>query len=449
MDDKKLLSITTTCIMLVLFAVSASAMEMSIPSLSGEPGSAVTVLVNVDEAKGIAGGNITLNYDDTILTAKEVRGTELTESLTVIPNTGLKGEVRIAMAGTTGINGGSGAILEIDFDVKPEVPAGAKSDITIAEANMFDESGNKISVTIVDGSFTVKESTPHEYPRWDVNEDGVVDISDLVLVGKHFGEDYRQIAAMAKMTDTRPKTHRNAILKIKANGKVDTRRILRIDVEAGEVFDLYGYRFDLIFDADVLKVIGITPGAMLVGDGIQTYWTVDAMDNKSGKILGVTQIRKTAPYGVYGSGLLASIVFEVKDVQKNTLLKITGVEMADSDAHRIASTSSELHLNWEPLLIPQNALLLQNYPNPFNPETWIPYHLAQDAEATISIYDVMGRIVRTIELRHKPAGIYVSRARAAYWDGRGSDGEAVVSGVYFYSIRAGEFAATHRLVILK
>jgi len=63
--------------------------------------------------------------------------------------------------------------------------------------------------------------------------------------------------------------------------------------------------------------------------------------------------------------------------------------------------------------IRQNALL-QNFPNPFNPETWIPFHLAQDADAIIQIYDPHGQIVRTLKLRRLKAGYYDNRQRAAY-----------------------------------
>ena len=279
MVDKIVLTITIG-LMLVLSAVSVGAVEMSITSLSGEPGSEVTISLNIDEARGITGGDVTLNYDDTILTAKKVRQTELTQSLLVASNVELKGKVIVAMAGSTGIGEGSGTIFEVDFEVNPDAPAGAQSDITIANAAMFDDSGEEIPVTVVNGSFTVKETPPPEYPRWDVNEDGVVGISDLVLVGKHFGEDYRQIAAMAKMTDTRPQGDRHIEVKIKTNGKVDSRRILQIDVEADKVFDLYGYQFDLAFDAEVLKVIGVTPGTMLTDDGRHTYWSVDMMDKE-------------------------------------------------------------------------------------------------------------------------------------------------------------------------
>ena len=93
--------------------------------------------------------------------------------------------------------------------------------------------------------------------------------------------------------------------------------------------------------------------------------------------------------------------------------------------------------------------LLPNYPNPFNPETWIPYQLAKASDVSMKIYDVGGRLVRKIPLGFKPVGYYLTRERAAYWDGRNETGESVSSGVYFLQFIAGDFAATQRVVIVK
>ena len=100
-------------------------------------------------------------------------------------------------------------------------------------------------------------------------------------------------------------------------------------------------------------------------------------------------------------------------------------------------------------LIPEATALLANYPNPFNPETWIPYQLAESGEVTLKIYDMNGKIVRRLEVGYKAAGMYRSRSRAAYWDGRNGLGEQLASGVYFYTLTAGEFSATRRMLILK
>ena len=100
-------------------------------------------------------------------------------------------------------------------------------------------------------------------------------------------------------------------------------------------------------------------------------------------------------------------------------------------------------------LIPDETALLANYPNPFNPETWIPYQLAAPAEVALTIYDMNGRLVRRLAVGHRAAGIYQSRSRAAYWDGQNVVGESVASGLYFYTLTAGEFTATRRMLILK
>ena len=106
-------------------------------------------------------------------------------------------------------------------------------------------------------------------------------------------------------------------------------------------------------------------------------------------------------------------------------------------------------------LIPKETALLHNYPNPFNPETWIPYQLAESAEVALTIYDANGKMVRYLALGHQAAGMYQSRSRAAYWDGRNQLGESVASGLYFYTLtvrsetRVGEFSATRRMLILK
>ena len=101
------------------------------------------------------------------------------------------------------------------------------------------------------------------------------------------------------------------------------------------------------------------------------------------------------------------------------------------------------------VLTPQETALLPNYPNPFNPETWIPYQLAKPAEVTVHIYAVNGVLLRTLALGHLPAGHYHGKNRAAYWDGRNAVGEPVASGVYFYTLTAGDFAATRKMLILK
>jgi N-acetylneuraminic acid mutarotase len=100
-------------------------------------------------------------------------------------------------------------------------------------------------------------------------------------------------------------------------------------------------------------------------------------------------------------------------------------------------------------LRPVKTALFQNYPNPFNPDTWIPYQIAQDAQVKIEIFNITGKLVRRIELGDQAAGWYVTKDKAAYWDGCNETGEVVASGIYFYKLRAGNYSAVRKLLIVK
>lgn len=100
-------------------------------------------------------------------------------------------------------------------------------------------------------------------------------------------------------------------------------------------------------------------------------------------------------------------------------------------------------------LTPKETALLANYPNPFNPETWIPYQLSESVTVDITIYSADGQLVQRFSFGDQPAGRYESRSRAAYWDGRNETGELVASGLYFYTLTAGRFSETRKMLIRK
>lgn len=131
------------------------------------------------------------------------------------------------------------------------------------------------------------------------------------------------------------------------------------------------------------------------------------------------------------------------DINNDGDIDLTDVQlvMNNRDTQLAAPTRAES--------TPNQTLLLTNYPNPFNPETWIPYKLSKPAEVTVTIHTADGYLIRTLTLGHQPAGIYQSKTRAAYWDGKNTHGELVASGVYFYTLEAGEFAATRKMLIRK
>jgi hypothetical protein len=115
-----------------------------------------------------------------------------------------------------------------------------------------------------------------------------------------------------------------------------------------------------------------------------------------------------------------------------------GQELIQSIQENYLSNYSE-----EPSLMPMN-ISLNSYPNPFNPVTTLQYALPEDALVNIAIYDMMGRHVKTLINRSQTAG-YMS----VQWNATNDNNEPVPAGVYLYTIQAGEFRKTKKMVLLK
>ena len=245
----------------------------------------------------------------------------------------------------------------------------------------------------------------------DVTGNGSVTISDLLEVARNYG---KTVGAGG------------------VNRKADVNEDGEVDVD------------------DVLAVIQAVDAAMAADEDVSVeeepadsvdlpVEADDTWDDADGDVAGAPAIGP----GSIGTGMSLLRVADVREWLRDA-------KAANAEPTGIAALERLLAaLTLVAAPPPSETVLLANYPNPFNPETWIPYQLSDPAEVTVSIYSVDGKLVRTLELGQVPAGIYQSRSRAAYWDGRNAQGESVASGVYFYTLRAGDFSATRKMVIRK
>jgi flagellar hook assembly protein FlgD len=88
--------------------------------------------------------------------------------------------------------------------------------------------------------------------------------------------------------------------------------------------------------------------------------------------------------------------------------------------------------------------LLQNYPNPFNPGTTISYDIPEKTTVKLQIYDLLGRLVRTLVHAQQEAGSY-----AIPWDGLSEDRSSVGSGVYFYRLETDKHVAVRKMLLIR
>ena len=190
------------------------------------------------------------------------------------------------------------------------------------------------------------------------------------------------------------------------------------------------------------KANPINPRADVNDDGIVNALDLVTVAKSLGKSTPATEVRKP-------NTLSAAPAADVANLSPETIQGWIDIAQVEDDGSAIFDLGIA---NLERLLaatVPSQTKLLLNYPNPFNPETWIPYQLATSTDVTVSIYSVNGTLVRTLALGHQAAGVYQSKSQAAYWDGRNEIGEQVASGVYFYTLTAGGFSATGKMLVRK
>ena len=139
----------------------------------------------------------------------------------------------------------------------------------------------------------------------------------------------------------------------------------------------------------------------------------------------------------------------ISDSRSNRIQKFRPFDLAVDSTDKLTTPWGDVKNTNDDLPGVRSLSLGQNYPNPSNPETWIPFYLSEPEHVKIRIYSLRGDLVRTLDLGEKLPGAYLSKDKAAYWDGTNEEGEEVASGTYFYTIRAGEFVDSRKMIVLR
>ena len=333
-------------------------------------GDTFTLDLYAEDVTDLAGWQFDIAFDPLLLEAIEVRKGYLLEAEggTTTFQTGIidNQSGKITGFGEAVLDGnsvsGTGMLLSVIFSAK----AGGETQLRLNNFQLIDSSGKVIPAGPLKVALVLKGKL-----IWDVNEDGKVNILDLVLVAQNMGKP----------------TSVNSRADVNGDGNVNILDLVLVAQHFGA------------------STFGTTPTIITIAD-----------------------IKGLDPATVQGW------IEQARAEDDGSLAFKRGI----ANLERLLA-----------LLIPRKTKLLPNYPNPFNPETWIPYQLSEPAKVTLTIYTVNGTLIRTLALGQMPAGIYQSRSRAAYWDGKNDVGEPVASGLYFFTLTAGEFSATRKMLILK
>ena len=389
-----------------------TALPVDAPSI----GDKLIINIDITEGKDITGYQAKVIFDSTALRYVEgANGGYLPDDSFFVPSVVDGDEVILGATSVNDSSSGDGILATLTF----EFIAIKESTITLSHLRIVDDVGEPLPY------FIKNHIVPVGVPRLreDVNFDGVVDILDLTLVATSFGQ-----GAEKCVSDVYGDVNKNGVVDIE---DLILMFALHLDEEETYIENTIENAFE--FDPDSCNRV-IKDPADVNEDGI-----IDIVDLVlvAGALGNVAAAPSVYPQAV--------TMLSASDVQQ-WLEQAQQLNLTDATSQRGILFLRQLLTI---LLAPKKTALLSNYPNPFNPETWIPYHLAKPADVKLHIYKVNGTLVRTLALGHKAAGMYQNRSCAAYWDGKNEQGESVASGVYFYTLKAGDFTATRKMLIKK
>ena len=389
--------------------------------VSPAKGKKLTLNVNIKGGESINGYVITVEYDPTALDylkLKEDNGNpafngkylpdayplpeiepESNESVN-------KQTVTLAAVSPFSESSGDGVLTKLTF----EVVQSKESNLKLVDVKLSNSGGSLLIPNFDNNPVTVLDH--------NANVDGKdgVNAMDLVKVGQCFGKE----------------------------GKEITGDCVGADVNGDDVVNI----LDLVA---VAQAIGrsedspIVPDPDVNGDGVVNILDLVLVANASKSTASAPSIYNMEQFNVSAKDVRTWIT-QAKALDSD----ISETIKADPAYQRGVAVLENLLATLTHIEVaPQKTALLLNYPNPFNPETWIPYQLAEATDVTVTIHAMNGSLIRTLALGHQAAGVYRNKSRAAYWDGKNEFGEQVASGLYFYTLTAGPFSATGKMLIRK
>lgn len=467
-------------IMFALFSITKaqSVTIMIDPAAQNSPkaGETITINVKIGEIGDLFGYQFKLGFDNTSVQVSKIEEGDFLKSdgasviafvylkdqmvyfKDITPDTlntiNSEGELTAAglrLGSNTGVKG-LGTLVKITFAVKE-----AKANVLeLSEVKISDSSAALVSPLDLKNGVIEHQACL----KGDVNNDGLIDSRDAALVlriaaGLRVPNEYEKCAADIVEDGVINSRDAALILRKSAGLAAPGIEILaslggQLNVSLAEVFGVAGESLtvpiqiennynvgggdiSINYDPKILRAVEVSPNT-------------DTMMMSNVSEPGIIKIAFAGSEGLK-SKTLANIKFDVL-ADEISSLTFSKVELFTPDIQSLTHKAfdGKFH-SWA--IPPERSALLQNFPNPFNPETWMPYQLKSAGEVNIKIYSASGEVIRELDLGHKSAGLYISKDRAAYWNGKDKFGTSVSSGVYFYSIKSGDFAAVRKLIVLK
>ena len=415
----------------------APPVELEVGEVSGRPGGQVEVTIEANRASDLAGGDLVLSYDPTLLRPLQVEAGMLAGSarMTLVANLEEREQVRIAMAGATASRLELGSLVRILFEIRPEANPGLTT--LSLEAVLKDEEGQVLPSTSSPGGIDVVVGLPG-----DLDDDGQISAADAIRVLRH-AVGLEELAGLAlNMAD------------VNGDGGVDAGDavlILRMAVglidsfpERGVAKPLAAAALELeepslIFEGGIELPIRLSAGVG-AGELVLTYdpalgeaqvespaGVLLVADARSGH-LGLSLIRAE-------TGEPVTIRVRLREGDANAGYRIKG-RLYDGGGNPLGGVDRTIQ--------GRPAERLQIYPNPANPSTQLRYSLNAAGSVRLTVYSTTGQQVRKLVSQWQEMGSYT-----VSWNGRDQQGREVASGLYLVRLMAGERMQTQKIALIR
>jgi hypothetical protein len=202
-------------------------------------------------------------------------------------------------------------------------------------------------------------------------------------------------------------------------------------VEAGNA--VISADIDFRYDPEIMRFLGVATTGL--SEGFEVISNAEE---------GRIRVGAFSAEAVNEAGELLSLKFEITAQERDRgALKLERYQLNASTLKQ-----AEVEFTVGAPAVPVEFSLHQNYPNPFNPETTIRFDIPaaseKDIRVRLSVYNIAGQLVRTLLDQEREPGVHEIR-----WDSRDNSGNLAASGIYLYSISAGDFFATKKMMLLK
>jgi hypothetical protein len=456
---------------LVVNIAAAILYNLSVDTVSGYPGEAVSVDINLMNLEPILGFNVLVNYDFTALTITSLsqigtRSAYFEYFQYSLNYRSIPGDVVVTGVAdldngiaTGDLQPGDGPLVTLKFLITSNLSFAGyavpvdfvfRDLIEKSDNTLTDPSGDRIeqdAIDFSDGFVRIKASLPENLG--DINLNGVpYEIGDAIYFTNYFIDPRKaplnpvQVLNSDVNQDGRGATVADLVYLINI--------LLRINYNSPKLSPIADYasvlisrdrgQFALWCDTKAeLGAVALTlRGPKTLNSQLRIVSDLETLGMKvrSSTDGGIARILIYSDDGyVVPSGrqelfrIEENDAFEIDDIQISTADGFLLQPLLKDDAERLSAAEYEL---------------LQNYPNPFNPSTEIKFHLPEAQTATLEIFNVRGQKVICLLDEYLPAG-----SHSVIWDGRDAAGQNAASGIYFYRLTTQTSSMMKKMILLK